>query len=380
MLSHLAKELQSYYKKDKNRLLFSNNLSLNQLAIEMWERLNYSEIDASVLSRVIHGERLFSPKQLEVFCEVVKTTEIQRDKLRNALWEDYYVKHGINQNRSFSPYFIETAEQHLEIARKAHLSGQPIFALESIEIFLSKLNSIFIENNSLKYKPELIDLMTRLLFAKSNCYTVSVSSYEIIKYLKPIVCSLQRLARIVDNKETLGLSLLILSDAYYINNQFNQSILRARQSLNYLKDHNRRINVLRIMLLCAAYSVETHFFNKIVNETKQELEVGQDISLHTRAHLYEGLGRAKGLLKYQDAFNYLDMSTNYFSQMKKQEKNMYFHEIQIIRSRLETAQALGIKEKNYMEKIGKKGLELATTYGYKRHARKIKKILMANLN
>ena len=70
--SHLSKALQKYYLQKGNRIIFQNKMTLNQLAITMWERLGFKEIDASVLSRVINGERLFTIKQLEVFCEIVK--------------------------------------------------------------------------------------------------------------------------------------------------------------------------------------------------------------------------------------------------------------------------------------------------------------------
>lgn len=58
-MSNLAKKLQQYYTKKGNRIIFSNGLTLNQLALEMWERLDYQGIDVSVLSRVIGGRRFF---------------------------------------------------------------------------------------------------------------------------------------------------------------------------------------------------------------------------------------------------------------------------------------------------------------------------------
>lgn len=57
---YLASELQKFYHKVNNKLTFTNDMSLNQLALEMWTELGYEGMDASLLSRVIHGERLFT--------------------------------------------------------------------------------------------------------------------------------------------------------------------------------------------------------------------------------------------------------------------------------------------------------------------------------
>lgn len=62
-------QLKNYYFRKGNRILFSNGMTLNQLALCMWEKLGYREIDSSVLSKVINGNRHFSPKQLEVFAD-----------------------------------------------------------------------------------------------------------------------------------------------------------------------------------------------------------------------------------------------------------------------------------------------------------------------
>ncbi len=70
--TNLARLLQKYYQRQSNRIIFVNKMTLNQLALAMWERLGYQGVDASVLSRVINGERLLTPRQLEVFCEILK--------------------------------------------------------------------------------------------------------------------------------------------------------------------------------------------------------------------------------------------------------------------------------------------------------------------
>lgn len=66
------------------------------MALQMWELLDFSEIDHSVLSKVIHGERLFTFKQLSVFCKLMKLSQIQRNVLFDALINDKMANEGIN--------------------------------------------------------------------------------------------------------------------------------------------------------------------------------------------------------------------------------------------------------------------------------------------
>lgn len=62
-----AKLLKNYYKKEGSKIIFRNGMNLNQLAMEMWEKMGYGGVDASVLSRVLKGERLFSSIQMASF-------------------------------------------------------------------------------------------------------------------------------------------------------------------------------------------------------------------------------------------------------------------------------------------------------------------------
>lgn len=96
MTAFLANALKRHYKKTSNKIIFGNNSSLNQMALQMWELLDYSEIDHSVLSKVINEQRLFTFKQLSVFCKIMKLTQTQRGVLFDALINDKMVNEGIS--------------------------------------------------------------------------------------------------------------------------------------------------------------------------------------------------------------------------------------------------------------------------------------------
>lgn len=92
-MKYLASELQKFYRKTKNKLIFTNGMSLNQLSLEMWTELGYHGMDSSLLSRTLNGERLFTIEQLNTFCRILRLNETEKYSLKNGLGKDLLFKH-----------------------------------------------------------------------------------------------------------------------------------------------------------------------------------------------------------------------------------------------------------------------------------------------
>lgn len=88
MRNCLKVTLKKYYHKEGNRIVFQNGMSLNQLAMAMWEGLGFKSVDPSVVSRVINGKRLFTPAQLRIFCQILDIPQDKRNLLFSALSDD----------------------------------------------------------------------------------------------------------------------------------------------------------------------------------------------------------------------------------------------------------------------------------------------------
>lgn len=378
--SHLKKELQSYYKKEKNKLVFPNNMSLNQLAIEMWERLNYSEIDASVISRVIHGERLFSPKQLEVFCDVLDATDTQRHKLRNALWEDCYAKHGIDLNPSIDSYYIDLVEFTIKSIQRIRTGGHVEPASELTDILLSKLTNMFNGLNDSNYFYFARNIFPKLLQEKAWYYFETALSSKILNKILPIVNKMKSVAKIAKDKNTLGNALHIISDAYYVADRFDISCMHLKQSLTYLVNQERRLKAYRSMALNLAYLGDKPGVENIGKKIEKQMGEIRSIEPAAAIVILEGLGRAQGIVKIGEGLNTLRKAKEIYADQKKKKNNYIFQEIQLIRSNLEIIKHLSPGRKSEMQTTGEKGLLKALKYGYKRHGRKIEGFLSSTLN
>lgn len=111
-MTNLAKQLAKYYIRKKHKVIFLNNMSLQSFALEMYEKIGYEQIDASVISRVLKGERLFQVKQLEVFCTILRLPQEEKRRLFVALQKDYLTQKG------FSRVYLEEFYSQQKLSEK----------------------------------------------------------------------------------------------------------------------------------------------------------------------------------------------------------------------------------------------------------------------
>lgn len=113
-MTGLAQGLGKYYRKQRGKIIFQNGMSLNQLSLEMYERLEYKGIDASVLSRVVRGERLFTYRQLQAFCQVLQLEEKDRRRLEHILSREILERHAVKAPTFRIPQMISREEEKEE--------------------------------------------------------------------------------------------------------------------------------------------------------------------------------------------------------------------------------------------------------------------------
>ena len=64
----------------------------------MWERLGYKEVDSSVLSRAIKGERLLSLSQIDTFSQILDLSSEEENILKKSYLRDVLGKYGLEDN------------------------------------------------------------------------------------------------------------------------------------------------------------------------------------------------------------------------------------------------------------------------------------------
>lgn len=95
-MNYLASKLKNYYQRKGNKIIFQNGDSLNKLALQMGDELNFC-FDGAGLSRILSGKRLFTAVQLDAFCKVLNFSDDERVLLYKALAKDLLQRAGIRE-------------------------------------------------------------------------------------------------------------------------------------------------------------------------------------------------------------------------------------------------------------------------------------------
>lgn len=174
----------------------------------MSEKLGFREIDASVLSRVLKGERVFTQYQLSVFCKVIKLDRVQEDLLKASLHSEIYSRFqgryllDINKNQ-----FIDMTESNLIMAKDANQSGASIMALRWSEAMESKLREEIIITRDNNASDKLIELLYEFL----GQHSISILRREppsiAYKNVWKVLTEMEELANRLKSRERLGLVL-----------------------------------------------------------------------------------------------------------------------------------------------------------------------------
>lgn len=150
-MKNLESVLKKHYTKQQNKIVFKNKLTLNQLANLLWEKEGLRGIDPSALSRIISGERNFTLKQIDIFCEVLSLSKKESLQLKLALEADILAKHGFEKNtvkKSAAPLSPNLSEIE-----------NSVINFSSIEDDLARLYRNIYEGGSLKVRKKLQTLL-----------------------------------------------------------------------------------------------------------------------------------------------------------------------------------------------------------------------------
>lgn len=102
-MTHLASSLRQHYIKKDRYIIFTGGISLQEMALHMWQELGFKKVDVSVLSRVLSGEREFTPQQLFMFCKILNLPTEEVEHLFHSLTLDYWKRDGVWIDQPFIP-------------------------------------------------------------------------------------------------------------------------------------------------------------------------------------------------------------------------------------------------------------------------------------
>jgi tetratricopeptide (TPR) repeat protein len=364
---YLAKALEKYYSRDGKKIVFANGMTLNQLAWEMWEKLGFTQIDPSVISRVIRGQRQFTSTQLKTFCSLLNLGPQETNKLISDRLQDLYEKYGLDQ---LDPQFgfnsvVDYAQMVLPVVKKLRESG---FQNLSYDLSSELIDHLCEKRDFISLHPTLL---STVLFEKVAAVLDTQPARVLQTQTTQPLKILFQLGKESKNNEIIGLAYYLKGNVYYNLGNHSKSYLLHQQALKYLPRGFYRPFSLR------SYSISSAELGLISESQKAQTQLLAELPeqpLDMKAVIYEGLVRTNTILKsYPQIYKYMDYNWDIVNQLEAQKgPNWVFRKIQLIRTQTDLALKIPLDHKNYIMKKAKQGLELADKYNFYKYTLLIK--------
>jgi hypothetical protein len=379
MESILALKIAKYYKKENNKIIFANGMTLNKMALEMWERLNFSEVDPSVVSRVINGQRLFTPSQLKVFCKVLKIKSKEQENLNFCLAQDLTAKFGLSLNfpLNFNEY-CEQAENELErIMRIEHL-GEISFSGEWVLQLQDRLKSKLSEaNGNWEEKQKILAILIRTIIRRLNIFNQQMGKNQITRDYRLLILELEGYVAELKDPDYLSIPDYEWGYYYYFLDNYQESLSHLKKSNNNSKFLlKEKLYIARTTSLNFAYLGDNYSFEKA---KKDVLAIEKDDSYSSQlSSAYEGLARAEAILDNKNYQKTLDKAWDGYEMIKEREDLKLLRKIQLVRTEIEIYAYKKRPVPCPVQHLGLETIKEAEEYGFNRYAEKIKNLLVCS--
>jgi|SRR3989344_9185912 len=242
----VAARFEEYYTRKGNRTVFSNGMTLNQLALAMWERLGFREIDASVLSRFLKGERLLNLRQLGVLCNLLKIRGKQVRKLEELL--NCEILSRLGQGENFEYYkrsvFVENMFAAIRNMRRAMAYDSPMLAVDWLDVLKEKVTDRYLKEGSDRSKSEYLLLFGELLLQERIILLDTFPFMAVAKRLQEVGARFGRVGEMSGEKEYTGYSEAMKGRSYFHYGRYHEAVVHDMAAAKLINNIEEKCVVL----------------------------------------------------------------------------------------------------------------------------------------
>lgn len=381
-MTNVSERLKSYYSREGKKIVFRNEQSLNELSLAMWTELEFRQIDASVLSRVINGERSFTSLQLKVFCKVLQLSKQEEEHLFLCLAQDRNL--DLNQ-------FVSITQVPSSLA----LAAADELTKSSLDMFYRA------EYETLEKRDELIRQLADVCATASDRQSASkilgFSLYlhgrtilgtafasRMVESIYPVFNQLIVMSKESDNSVLYAYAHALLGDAYYGAGGYSndsskrkyylKSIKLARKAIEILPTNDHEyLYALRTLVASAYYAQDEQVVYYGVKQARAIIPMQPPENWVNVLHLSLTLDKALAAINKHSLLLTQGFTANYFP--RRNLAHMGLHEISGIREEVETLLLLQSEDKGYIESQLKLAIELAAEHKFLRHKKHLNTLL-----
>lgn len=320
-------------------------MTLNDLAIRMSvlleDRYGSPGFYPSSLSRVLHGERQFTAKQWEVFCELLDLTSYERATLESALAKALIMSHGLAfdlTNWSDFEELLQVEREEINSIKVMWLGGLPKRAMVIGELANKRQVSELKRYTSWKHRKALLLIRSELLYYLGRVYASSLLPEEAFMRLHGLAHAQAEMANEFMQPE-INRNLLLAraynsqADAFYVMGKWDEARRLYSRCLEIERDPSIRFELIHGISLSAAYCRDGSEYFARVNQMRDSLEK-QSFGPQVESLLFEADGRGRALLQRRETWNGLEQSLQIISRAQAQGEPMVLRRVQYKRDKV----------------------------------------------
>jgi hypothetical protein len=377
MESKLSLKIAKYYQKDKNKIVFTNGMSLNKMAWEMWERLGCREVDPSVVSRVLNGERLFTKKQLKCFTAILKIRETEKEELEFVLDQLIGERLGIDFSKFEQGYYVDLISNNLEKIQQVRISGNPLLTLNWAATVLSNVDekTSFVKNKYLQNK--ILNIKGMILKEKMRALLEITPEGE-ENNIREVATQLKEVGQKVKNQYLYSLAFYMYGELLIRKKKYVLGARNLHKFIDKVGIHSGSEEVLLSLRKIAQSNANMGRESEYKKISGTILKIKDNYSSEFAPVVAYGLAECElalginnyGLNSLESAWNSYD---KYYS-IEERLKNL--RKIQIIRTELSiAAKYKKIRSARNLENISKEAIAISKFAGYERYANQMSDLL-----
>ena len=362
----LSKELQKYYTRKGNRIIFANGMTLNQLAWEMWERLGCFGVDPSVLSRVVNGTRVFTRNQLEIFCKLLNSSKKNRNRLFNAFYADLEERMGTNLFEEGTSLSIDYLDSRLTSLgrdmRRIPFDITDSIIKELLEVIRDK---ILLTSDIRKLKTLYLllgDAIEILIWCKPP---ITTNWFNKGKEVDKISHDLKYVSQVTDDGYYHELANMNYNQYYQFTNRYELTIQTVEKTnFDVLKDVEWQADGYEAILNSYALMGKRHEFSMV-----QKRLINEIINFNSdfKAKIFQGIAYGDTLLgNIFSGRKCLDKSWMYAQE--NYTKGCYYlaRKIELLRTEIVLGKYFNTSH-GELDKYAKEGREVSSIIGHKKY-------------
>ncbi|MBI2641708.1 helix-turn-helix transcriptional regulator [Candidatus Roizmanbacteria bacterium] len=296
-MRYLAEELQKFYRKSGNKLLFTNGMSLNQLALEMWEYLGEEGMDSSLLSKIINGKRLLTRNQLDAFCKVLHLNKLEIYDIQNALGKDLLFKY-VGEAIPISNYGDVVADPYIKKMipremKRLREKGNIREAMKIVSFFEQILNF------TPKVKNANLDLLARILDEKVRCFIYTERPEDLLPKVERINSFTIYIGLKMNDPDIISMSHANIGGSFYVAKKLRDSAEYLEKTLP-LVDGATKVEYVRTLLNDYAFLGDYHQYKKTYFKAEKILSEKEKHNKSHIASMHEAISRSLALIGETD--------------------------------------------------------------------------------